>query len=92
MNPFSIPTGLHPSAPGCEERATLGNRPNDFPNPEGVAAPGDSRWMQPFQGCDGLRGLPRVAARTRQPWDDGYNPRGVARVDGHLKKMGAVWT
>jgi len=34
---------------------------------------------------------PRVA-RAAQPWALGRNPFGIrSRVDGHLKKMGAVW-
>src|SRR2546426_1414663 len=38
----SIPKGLHLSAQGCEERATLGTRNNDPINPERVAA--GSSW------------------------------------------------
>jgi hypothetical protein len=34
----STPTVLHPSAQGCEERATLGHVTQKFINPEGVAA------------------------------------------------------
>ena len=33
-----IPTGLRPPARGCEERATLGQRPAGFPNRNAVAA------------------------------------------------------
>ena len=48
MNVVTIPTGLHPSAQGCEARATLGPHPKNIRNPEGVASlrvgiPGSAR-------------------------------------------------
>ena len=51
--PFRIPTGFHPPAQGCEERATLGQPDNDTGYPERVAPAPDcgfqigglSQWM-----------------------------------------------
>jgi len=37
--PPATPNGLSNTAQGCEPRATLGNPPQAFSNPEGVAPP-----------------------------------------------------
>ena len=76
--PFPTPTALHPSAQGCEARATLGvfakcTQPqrgciNSSPmevrcNPVGV----DTFWGT----------IPRVAPQTAQPWAERWNPVGI---------------
>src|ERR1041384_1582024 len=40
--------GLHPSAQGCEERATLGHHRKKRPNPEGVASHWERAGPQPL--------------------------------------------
>ena len=70
--PFPIPTGLRPKAQGCEERATLGDVSEHFP--------------QPQRGCGtihnlvevekSLRRFPKVA-RPSQPWAGGHSPFGA---------------
>jgi hypothetical protein len=45
-----IPTGFHHSAQGCEERATLGSRPNKTSTATRLHRP-PAKPMQPVPGC-----------------------------------------
>ena len=45
-----IPTGFHPSAQGCEARATLGNRRKQIVNPNGVVSSFKAPRIQPRWG------------------------------------------
>src|SRR6266446_3675538 len=71
----SIPTGLCPSAQGCEERTTLGVRIERIPTPAGL-------WQSRGDRCNPVgvgeffRLGPRVA-RSSQPWAEGWNPVGI---------------
>jgi len=79
--PFPIPSGLHPSAQGCEARGTLGNRPRLFPQPQRgcitVSPPG---CCNPVGVDDILPGSPRVASRTWRSWAGGRYPVGVDQL------------
>ncbi|MEY4917727.1 MAG: hypothetical protein RL616_1640 [Verrucomicrobiota bacterium] len=44
-NDNAVPTGFHPSAQGCAARATLGQRPKHFLNPEGGRALQSARGL-----------------------------------------------
>ena len=72
----SIPTGLCPSAQGCEARATLGERMVIPSSPTGLRRNVRSR-PQPFQGwgcfCEATQGSPLRG----QPWAEGWNPVGI---------------
>ena len=78
MNALRTPTVLHPSAQGCEGRATLGSAWRMRVNPVGVES------VVPLTLADEtLSGFvaifatePRVA-RGAQPWADGWNTVGV---------------
>ena len=79
--PFPIPTGLHPSAQSCEERATLGHAPQRFPQPQrGCILPVRAGGCNPVGVDEILPGSPRVASRTRQPWAGGHYPVGVNQL------------
>jgi hypothetical protein len=73
-----IPTGLHPSAQGCEERATLGNTPRNLPQPQrGCITVSPPARCNPVGVDDVFPCSPRVASRTRQPWAECRYPVGV---------------
>src|SRR5258708_3463766 len=82
LTPFSILKGLCPPAQGCEERATLGNSPNEGDNPERVVAllccvPSGKGVATTLSGLNPRRHcIPRVA-RSSQPWALGRNPIGI---------------
>ena len=77
--PFPIPTGLCPKAQGCEARATLGEVPKHFP--------------QPQRGCgtttrDGHNLVEvETSLRPSQPWAGGHSPFGAdgSRTLGTLR-------
>ena len=75
--PSPIPTGLCPKAQGCEERATLGERGLDFPQPQrGCVIPSRAHRHNPV-GVDDFSGrFPRVA-RPSQPWAECRSPVGA---------------
>jgi len=78
-----IPTGFRPKAQGCEAQATLGYRPTNIINPNGVAAiPFSSIARDVCHNLAGVvnlfRRIPRVA-RSSQPWADGHNPFGIGK-------------
>ena len=52
---LSIPTGLHHSAQGCEERATLGNRALTVINREPTPAWPAAEWLGPVRFALALR-------------------------------------
>ena len=78
----TILKGFQHSAQGCDERATLGQRPKMSLNPEGVES-----WvgrlnlkpcLNPFRVVVIVDSLPRVA-RSSQPWAECQNPFGVKK-------------
>jgi hypothetical protein len=74
--PFPIPTGLRPSAQGCEARATLGDVPKHFPQPQrgcGTTARDAHNLVEVEKS---LRRFPKVA-RPSQPWAGGHSPFGA---------------
>src|SRR5438093_13241620 len=75
----TIPKGLHQSAQGCEERATLDQAHKLLPNPNWVASMSRPEVPQPLQGCEPSGRTPRVA-RSSQPWAKSYNPVGIVRL------------
>jgi hypothetical protein len=76
--PFPIPTGLSHSAQGCEERATLVDIVNYFPQPRrGCINGGRADGFNPFRVVEFWGRFPRVASRTRQPCAECPYPVGV---------------
>ena len=78
LSPFPQTAQVHPSAQGCEARATLGHAPTYFPQPQRgcITIPLATRYNP--VGVDlNLSGSPRVASRTRQPWAGCRYPVGV---------------
>jgi hypothetical protein len=70
------PKGLHNTAQGCREAATLGSRATRALNPERVEQKGLVQIMQPLQGWGfWTRSQPRAALRL--PWAMIFNPFGV---------------
>jgi len=65
----AIPTGLYPSAQGCEARATMGNHQKIIQPQRGciVCEVITPRWMQPFQGCVISRTSTQGSSPTRNP-------------------------
>src|ERR1043166_1059833 len=69
------PTGFNPSAPGCEERATLGHVAKIVSTLKGLY-----RCMPRVFGSSTLSGLWRIwvsiprVARSSQPWANFWNP------------------
>src|SRR5437879_1428102 len=91
MKPALIPTGLWRKAQGCTARATLGQPSARFFNPDGVVSSGGLQWAATPLGLFRVSDRVPKVARPSQPWAGGRNPFGIGRVDGDLKKMGAVW-
>src|SRR5258706_7092141 len=73
----SIPTGLCPSAQGCEERATLGVLSESVTTPTGLQ-PTSGKGRNPVGVGELFRREPRVASRLAgQPWAECRNPFGI---------------
>ena len=71
-----IPTGFGHKAQGCEERATLGNRPRTFTTPTGLRHPATRTTPQPRWGCghfskstQGSSFLATLGLVTQSRWD-----------------------
>jgi hypothetical protein len=76
QNGGSIPTGLYPSAQGCDEGATLGSSSRRSSIPTGLHRPLVSCCNPVGVGHDfGLS--PRVASQARRPWAECWNPVGI---------------
>jgi hypothetical protein len=81
----SIPKGLRLEAQGCEERATLGEAPKHFSQPQrqrgcGMVWCGDGRNPVGVEKCS--QRFPKVA-RSSQPWAGGHSPVGANSAE-HL--------
>ena len=74
---FPIPTGLRPKAQGCEARATLGDVPEYFPQPQrGCGIPARAHGHNLVEVEKPFRRFPKVA-RASQPWAGGRSPFGA---------------
>ena len=74
--PFPIPTGLRPKAQGCEERATLGDVSEHFPQPQRGCGTTTRDGHNLVEVEKSLRRFPKVA-RPSQPWAGGHSPFGA---------------
>ena len=74
--PFPIPTGLRPKAQGCEERATLGDVSEHFPQPQRGCGTTARDGHNLVEVETSLRRFPKVA-RPSQPWAGGHSPFGA---------------
>jgi len=92
MNASSpIPTGLHPSAQGCEARATLGKASHDLPQPQrGCSLFLGSGGCNPVGVVEYYGRYPRVA-RASQPWAESRSPVGANSQPGGLAE-GSRWS
>ena len=74
---LSDPTGLRPTALGCEARATLGHRPQNIPNPESFRGCVDRVHVAyATKGCHGSGAVERASAFALLRRDDQL-PAGV---------------
>ena len=85
---FPTPTALRHSAQGCEGRATLGQPDHFFLPQRGCVNRRRADGCNPVEVVSVLRGLPKVAPRTAQPWAGGRNPLGILQPS-HAMNGGA---
>ena len=92
----SMPTGLYPSAQGCEELATLGNGLQNSVNPEWVVALGGrvaragGATPLAFRADDAPGGFPSVEPAS-QRWADRRNPVGIQKRTLGASIIGISW-
>lgn len=96
----AVPTGFHPSAQGCAARATLGQRPKPFLNPEGGCLASARATNRPvFAKFTGLRPFsavfnaiigqpPSRSAKTTVVWVLGDTRLGKTTVISAFRQRG----